>query len=149
MFFNDILDRPELAPESSATRPSLLIVDDDEAMVEVLARRLHQQGFDTVVAQSGTAALALARSQRPALILLDLRLPDRDGFSVCQQLVDSPETCHIPVIILSGMERPDIIRRCRAAGCDYFVRKPYDPNALLVLIRQALHERKAWADPEL
>jgi CheY-like chemotaxis protein len=72
------------------------------------------------------------------LILLDLRLPDLDGFTLCRELVDAPETCDIPVIILSGMERPDIIRRCRAAGSQYFVRKPYDPNALLVLIHEAL-----------
>jgi CheY-like chemotaxis protein len=44
------------------------------------------------------------------------------------------------------MEEPDIIRRCRAAGCQYFLRKPYDPNALLVLIRQAMEERRAWCE---
>lgn len=59
---------------------------------------------------------------------------------VCQQLVDNPATCDIPVIILSGMQRPDIIRRSRSAGCRYYVRKPYDPNALLVLIDQAIEE---------
>jgi CheY-like chemotaxis protein len=45
------------------------------------------------------------------------------------------------------MERPDIIRRCRAAGCCYFVHKPYDPNALLVLIRQAMAEADRWSNP--
>ncbi|OHB85558.1 MAG: hypothetical protein A2V98_20160 [Planctomycetes bacterium RBG_16_64_12] len=145
----EILEEPELAPEDTGGRETILIVDDDEAMTEVLSRRLNQQGFETVTADSGVAGLAIARSQQPALIVLDLRLPDMGGFAVCQQLVDSPGTCHIPVIILSGMERPDIIRRSRAAGCDYFVRKPYDPNVLLVLIRQALRERNAWAGPEM
>jgi len=145
----EILEEPELAPEDTGGRETILIVDDDEAMTEVLSRRLNQQGFETVTADSGVAGLAIARSQQPALIVLDLRLPDMGGFAVCQQLVDSPSTCHIPVIILSGMERPDIIRRSRAAGCDYFVRKPYDPNVLLVLIRQALRERNAWAGPEM
>ena len=91
-----------------------------------------------MVASSGEEGLATARQRRPDLVVLDLRLPDADGFSICQELADSIETCSIPVIILSGMERPDIIRRSRAAGCQYFVRKPYDPNALLALIRQAL-----------
>ena len=50
----------------------------------------------------------------------------------------------IPVIILSGMERPDIIRRSRAAGCQYFVRKPYDPNALLILVQHAIGETRGW-----
>jgi CheY-like chemotaxis protein len=123
---------------------TILIVDDDEVMVEVLTRRLEQQGFVTRAADSGELGMAMARMNRPSLILLDLRLPDVDGFTICQQLVDSPDTCGIPVIILSGMERPDIIRRSRTAGCQYFVRKPYDPNALLVLIEQALNEATRW-----
>jgi len=145
----EILEEPELVADDTGGREMILIVDDDEAMSEVLSRRLKQQGFATATADSGAAGLAFARSHQPALVVLDLRLPDASGFTVCQHLADSPETCHIPVIILSGMERPDIIRRSREAGCDYFVRKPYDPNALLVLIRQALRERNAWAGPEV
>jgi CheY-like chemotaxis protein len=71
---------------------------------------------------------------------MDLRLPDADGLDLCQQLDESPSTCGIPVIVLSGMERPDIIRRAREVGCQYYVRKPYDPNALLLLIQHALRE---------
>jgi CheY-like chemotaxis protein len=142
----DVLENPQLAPQTQGDPPTILIVDDDEAMVDVLSRRLKQQGFATRTADSGEQGLATARAERPALILLDLRLPDADGFTVCQRLVDSSETCDIPVIILSGMERPDIIRQSRAAGCHYFVRKPYDPNALLVLIRHALDERDRWSE---
>jgi len=143
----DLLETPQPAPQSNGEPPTILIVDDDEAMVDVLSRRLKQQGFDTRTADSGERGLAAARTHRPALILLDLRLPDADGFTVCQRLVDSAETCDIPVIILSGMERPDIIRQSRAAGCHYFLRKPYDPNALLVLIRHVLDERDGWSEP--
>jgi CheY-like chemotaxis protein len=137
---------PTVESQAAVVDPpqSILIVDDDEALVEVLKRRLKQQGYQTRTAESGAEALAAARSDRPSLIVLDLRLPDMDGFTVCSQLVDHPETCDIPVIILSGMERPDIIRQSRAAGCQYFVRKPYDPNALLILIRQAIDESGRW-----
>ena len=134
----DILDSPQLKPADTKKPCRILIVDDDEDMVEVLSLRLNRQGFKMLSANSGKRGLALARAERPALVLLDLRLPDVDGFTICQQLVDDPETCDIPVIIVSGMERPGIIRESRAAGCQYFVRKPYDPNALLVLIRQAI-----------
>jgi CheY-like chemotaxis protein len=133
-----LLEQPQLAPRKTRPHTRVLIVDDDEAMVDVLSRRLSQQGFETIAADSGEAGLTLARTELPLLILLDLRLPDQDGLAICEELVDSSETCDIPVIILSGLDRPDIIRRCRAAGCHYFVRKPYDPNALLVLIRQAI-----------
>jgi CheY-like chemotaxis protein len=128
------------APASATARHCVLIVDDDEAMADVLSNRLNQQGIGTLVADHGSAGLELARSKRPDCILLDLRLPDVDGFELCEQLVDAQETCEIPVIIVSGLERPDIIRRCRAAGCHYYVRKPYDPNALLTLIHQAIDE---------
>jgi DNA-binding response OmpR family regulator len=142
--FSSILEKPQPASVSPGKRPTILIVDDDEVLADVLARRLWQQGFDAIIADSGAAGLARARSDHPALVVLDLRLPDTDGFAVCEELVDSSETCTIPVIILSGMERPDILRRCRAAGCHYFLRKPYDPNALLILIRQAIRDIGGW-----
>ena len=141
----DILEQPQAESAQSDKRQTILIVDDDEALADALSQRLVQQGFDTLTADCGRDGLEQARSQRPALIVLDLRLPDTDGLTICQQLADSPQTCGIPVIILSGMARPDIIRRSRAAGCYYFVRKPYDPNALLVLIRQAIKESAGWA----
>ena len=130
------------SPVRATPRYSVLIVDDDAVMVDVLSRRLDRQGFGTLVADSGKLALELARSKRPDCILLDLRLPDVDGFDLCQDLVDSHETNEIPVIIVSGLDQPDIVRRSRAAGCQYYVRKPYDPNALLTLIRQAIDEAR-------
>lgn len=131
---------PQLEPASEVDfhSRSILIVDDDATISDSLAVALDRQGFQTSTAASGREGLKLARQTRPDLVILDLRLPDVDGFTVCQKLVDDPRTCTIPVILLSAMERPDIIRRSRAAGGQYFVRKPYDPNALLVLIEQAL-----------
>ena len=139
-----VLEQPQ-ARAHAVTRPQrILIIDDDDAMVDVLSQRLNRQGYEILVATSGDEGLAMARRQVPHLVLLDLRLPDADGFSVCQELADSAETCAIPVIILSGMERPDIIRRSRTAGCQYFVRKPYDPNALLILMQHAIGEARGW-----
>ncbi|MFV2069741.1 MAG: PleD family two-component system response regulator [Pirellulales bacterium] len=119
---------------------SILIIEDDHDISDVLSIRLDRQGFNTFSTDNGLSGLALARKILPHLVILDVRLPDIDGFTVCQELVDTPETCDIPVIILSGSEFPDIVRRCRAAGCRYYIRKPYDPNALLALIDQAISE---------
>ena len=138
-----MLSRPleqEVTTARGSTAHTILIVDDDEAAADVLSLRLSRQGFETTIAENGNLALALARTERPSVILLDLRLPGMDGFELCQSLVDDEETSDIPVIIISGLERPDVIRRSRAAGCHYYVRKPYDPNALLILIRQAIEE---------
>ncbi len=133
-----LLERPQARALPHARRRRILIVDDDDAMVDLLGQRLGRQGFEILVAASGEEGLAIAHQRRPDLVVLDLRLPDADGFSICQELADSIETGSIPVIILSGMERPDIIRRSRAAGCQYFVRKPYDPSALLILVKHAI-----------
>jgi CheY-like chemotaxis protein len=135
-----------LAQASSVDRAApqrcILIVDDDDAATDVLSTRLKRQGFETVIAGDGRSARALARTEKPSVILLDLRLPDVDGFELCQELVDDQETSDVPVIILSGLERPDVLRKSRAAGCHYYLRKPYDPNALLTLIHQAIDEAR-------
>ncbi len=80
----------------------------------------------------------MARDKKPHLVLLDLRLPDANGLDICTQLDELPSTCGTPIIILSGVESSDVIRRTRTAGGLFFVRKPYDPSALLVLIQHAI-----------
>ncbi len=142
----ELVEKPEPAFQDEEQDPVILIVDDDDALTDVLALRLQKQGFETITVPTGERGLERARSRQPALIVLDLRLPDADGFDICQQLADSPETCAIPVIILSGWEQPDILRRCRAAGCQFFLRKPYDPNVLLTLIRQSIEDAAHWDD---
>jgi len=136
----------QLQPCEAGTdrQQSILIVDDDQAQVEVLSHRLQKQGFSTYLAFEGRIGIRKAHEHRPDLVLLDLRLPDLDGFTVCEELVDSPETCDIPIIIVSGTDRPDVVRVSRAAGCEFFVRKPYDPNALLTLIEHALKRSFDW-----
>ncbi len=137
MIHEAITDLEPVADESANQR-RILIVDDDPGHVESLAFRLRQQGYETIQAFQGREGMVRARRDAPHLILLDVRLPDIDGLEVCEQLVDSPETCDIPVILVSGVDRPDMIRTARAAGCQYFLRKPFDPNALLALIEASM-----------
>jgi DNA-binding response OmpR family regulator len=122
----------------------ILIVDDDTDLLDSLKRRLAQHKFEVLIAKTGAQGRALARQHHPDLILLDVRLPDTSGLDLCQELTDAPSTCGIPVILLSGCDESDVIQRSRAAGGEYFIRKPYDPNALLTLIRHALQASRAW-----
>jgi DNA-binding response OmpR family regulator len=131
---------PQSVPVVVPRPHSVLIIDDDDTLSDVLCYRLKKQGLRTRAAYSGQSGLERAKADPPSAIVLDLCLPDADGLSICEQLVDMPETCTVPVIILSGKEQPGLVRQCRAAGCHYFLRKPYDPNALLVLIRQAIRD---------
>jgi len=140
------LVQAEPAEQISDRVYTVLIVDDDAVVTEVLKWRLERLGFRTLSADRGRDALELARSAQPDLILLDLRLPDVDGLTVCRELSDSPETCTIPIIILSAVEGPDILRRCREAGCRFYLRKPYDPDVLLTIMRQAIASVESWRD---
>ncbi|MCA9175535.1 MAG: response regulator [Planctomycetales bacterium] len=119
-------------------RGSILIIDDDRDQAFVLAKRLEKLGFATGTAHEGRDGLGRALAEEPDLVVLDLQLPDMSGLDVCREIADSPRTCGLPVIVVSGEDAPDIVRECRAAGSEFFVRKPYDPNVLLVLIEQAI-----------
>lgn len=132
------LPQPAEEPITLDLPRRILVVDDEADQVEALSYRLRKLGYDTPTASSGEQALESATSVVPDLILLDLGLPDLNGFDVCQQLGDNATTCGVPVIILSGMETDDVVRRARSAGCAYYLRKPYDPNVLLTLIQNTL-----------
>ncbi len=137
-------EQPQPASVVVERQRRVLVIDDDDSLSDVLCHRLKKQGLQAVAAYSGAVGLAKAKAELPSAIVLDLCLPDVDGLSICEQLTDAPETCSIPILILSGTDEPGIVRRCRAAGCHYFLRKPYDPNALLVLIGQAICEAGDW-----
>jgi DNA-binding response OmpR family regulator len=143
-----VIDEPllELDPATTTAQIArrILIVDDDREQADTLAYALRKQGFDALLAHTIQSGRLAAELHLPNLIIMDIRLPDGDGLSLCQHLADDPQTCRIPVIILSGMESPDIVRDARAAGCLFFLRKPYDPNALLLLARDALGLAQRW-----
>lgn len=131
---------PDTAQQAidSTIAAKILVVDDDQDQCDVLTYRLECQGFEVLVAHRGEAGLDLARRETPDAILLDIRLPDADGLAMCEELADDPQTAHIPVIIISGCERANIVRQARRAGSRFYVRKPYDPNALLLLLVESL-----------
>lgn len=121
-------------------RAKILVVDDDADQRETLVLRLEKQGYEVFSAASADAARQAARTELPNLMLLDVRLPDGDGLELCRNLSDDPLMSQAPIIIVSGMEGPNIVRQARAAGSRFYLRKPYDPNALLLLVEQALRE---------
>jgi DNA-binding response OmpR family regulator len=135
------LEPCDQAPDGPRT---VLIIDDDRDQAETLAWSLQSQGFETLTSAAGKRGLALATTERPDAILLDLDLPDADGLEICQQLVDGVATAGIPVVIISGQDRADVVRRARTAGCDFYLRKPYDPNVVLMVVEQAIARSRMW-----
>jgi len=116
----------------------ILIVDDESAIRLVCQLNLDSAGFHTLEAADGETALALARSDHPDLIRLDVMLPGIDGWRVAEQLAASPETREIPILFLSARaERSDEARGHEAGGLGY-ITKPFDPEDLISLVRDVL-----------
>lgn len=126
----------EMLPLTSGAR--ILIVEDEFDQREWLDYRFRLLGFETILAATGTEGLDLARKRLPDVVVLDAWLPDLDGREICRRLADDSSTCEIPVILVSGLDQGDMVRSARRAGCRFFLRKPYDPNALLALVECAL-----------
>ena len=116
----------------------ILYVEDNEDNVYVVEERLARLGYSIVVAADGASGIALARSERPDLILMDLSLPRMDGWETTRRLKNAPETKHIPVIALTSHAMVGEREKALAAGCDDFDTKPVQFARLLAKIRALL-----------
>jgi len=119
----------------------ILLVEDNEMNRDMLSRRLAKRGFDVVVALDGTSGAALAASERPDLILMDLSLPDLDGCDVTRRIRANAATASIPVIALTAHAMETDRLRAIDAGCQDYDTKPVDLARLLGKI-DALLPRK-------
>lgn len=131
---------PEIQLRPRRSRKRVLLVDDDRDQTDALSLRLSRLEFDVTAVHRGQDALEDVKVNEYDLIVLDLGLPDMDGLSVCATLNDDPSTVQIPVIVVSGSDDREVVRRARGAGCRYFLHKPFDPNVLLLLAETALGE---------
>ncbi len=118
----------------------ILYVEDNEDNIYMLSRRLKRKGYEIVVARDGAEGVAVARAERPALILMDLNLPVLDGWQATRRLKDDPETRGIPVIALSAHAMENDREDALAAGCDDFDTKPVEFGRLLEKISRLLPE---------
>ena len=116
----------------------ILIVDDDPEIRALLGEELHDLGHESFHASDGIQALSLVRREQPDLILLDLRLPGEDGFSVLVRLQRIAEVAHIPVIVFSGMRSPATEECALRLGAREFVQKSLSGNDLAEAIARAL-----------
>ena len=113
----------------------ILVVDDTQASLDLLIELLTQAGYTVRPAQDGHMALRSAQAQPPELILLDVRMPDIDGFEVCQRLKKHPKTQDIPIIFLSALrEIHDKVKGFELGAVDY-IAKPYQPEEVLARVR--------------
>jgi len=119
----------------------VMVVDDEESMVHLLRTVLEARGYEVATATGGRQALALVHARRPDLMLLDLMMPEMDGWEVLHELKQDPATASIPVIIVT-VKRDELDR---AVGTDLlrvegYVNKPFVRKELVELVRRTLKE---------
>jgi len=119
-------------------KSKILIVDDDADLRHALQRRLWANNYDTVQAQDGYTAIAVAQKEHPDLILLDLGLPAADGFVVLERLQNIDSLASIPVVVLTARDPRNNRERVLKGGALAFFQKPVDNAELLDVIRNSL-----------
>ena len=120
----------------------ILIADDNQAMREAIIRFVEAEGYAALAACNGREALALALEKQPDLVLLDVTMPDIDGFEVCRQLKDDPRTALIPITMLTVLDSPDHRWYGIEAGADDFLTKPFDERLLRARIQSQLRTKR-------
>ena len=120
------------------TMAKILLVEDNEMNRDMLSRRLQRKGYDVVIAVDGGEGVAMAHSQAPDLILMDMSLPVLDGWEATRKLKAAPETAAIPVIALTAHAMATDREKAMEAGCDDYDTKPIELPRLLGKIEAML-----------
>jgi class 3 adenylate cyclase len=136
------------APARPADQGAVLVVDDNESNREMLSRRLSRQGYRVEVAANGREALDVLRAQRVDLVLLDVMMPEMDGYEVLQRLKSDPALRDIPVLMISALDEIDSVVRCIQLGAEDYLSKPFDPVLLQARVG-ACFEKKRLRDQEV
>ena len=118
--------------------PRILLVEDNEENRDALSLRLERRGFEVIMATDGKQGLAMARAEAPDVILLDMNLPEIDGWEVARALKDAEATRKIPIIALTAHAMSGDREKAIGAGCDDYHTKPAELTKLLVQIQTIL-----------
>lgn len=116
----------------------ILLVEDDEMNRDMLSRRLIKRGYEVAIATDGEQGVTMARTEEPAIVLMDMSLPVMDGWAATRALKDDPATAGIPVIALTAHAMSGDEDKARKAGCDDFDTKPVELKRLLGKIEALL-----------
>ena len=131
---------------SEKTRYKILAVDDEQRMVRFIQLNLEQDGFEVVTAYNGKEALEQVRTQLPDLILLDIMMPDINGFEVLKKI---REVNNVPVIMLTAKGEEDDRIQGLELGADDYITKPFSPRELVSRIRAVLRRTKSFKDDQV
>ncbi len=123
----------------TAPKPRILVIEDDEFLNRMYVAKLEHEQFEVLSASDGETGLQLALTELPSLVLLDLLLPKRDGFSVLAELKRRPEAQRIPVIVLTNLSQQEQVQKCMTLGAaDCLIKAHFTPSEVVLKVRQLL-----------
>ena len=126
-------------------RPAILLVDDDRTLLSVLSRRIERAGYNVITATSGSAALNQLEAGWPALLIIDLMMPEMDGFELARRV---KQIADLPIIVLSAVDAAEAKVSALELYAEDYVIKPFDPDELVARIQRVLR-RAALGSPSL
>ncbi len=133
-------------PVNRSSGTVILCIDDDRDILNLLDKILAGAGHTVIKAENGMQGLVEARNRQPDLILLDVMMPETDGFIVCSQLQANPDTAYIPVVFLSALADEADRTKAFAAGAADYLAKPVQKESLLAKVEEQLKTRRRWQD---
>ncbi|HAN65370.1 MAG TPA: response regulator [Chitinophagaceae bacterium] len=116
----------------------ILVVDDDPYILMSLEFLMKKEGFDVKVARNGTEALDIIQQETPALVLLDIMMPDMDGYAICKHIKGNKKLQHIKVVFLSAKSKESDIQKGYDLGASLYVTKPFSTRDLMKKVRELL-----------
>ena len=140
LLFGDVTALPTraaiLLDHSTSTDKRVLLVEDNEDNRTIYSTVLRYLGYQVIEAVDGLEAVALARSERPALILMDISIPGMDGWEATRVLREDPSTHNIPIVALTAHALADDRKRAMEVGFNSYLAKPIEPNAVVAEVRR-------------
>ncbi len=116
----------------------ILVVEDTEDNRRIIRDLLSSAGYEVIEAVDGAEGVAMAEAQRPDLILMDIQLPEMDGYEATRRIRAIPELARVPIIAVTSYALSGDEGKAREAGCDGYVAKPFSPRQLLAKVREFL-----------
>jgi CheY-like chemotaxis protein len=135
------------AEERPGVSGRILVVDDNEMNRDVLSRRLERQGHSVVTAEDGAKALEVLREKEIDAVLLDIMMPNMDGYQVLEAMKADPQLRHVPVIMITAVDAVESVVRCIQMGAEDYLPKPFNKDILKARLTSCL-ERKRLRDQE-
>ena len=125
---------------------SILFVDDNDLQRKLISRILTKRNYRVLLSENGEQGLAIAKAEKPDLILLDIVLPGINGIEVCKRLKNDPTTSNIPVLFFTGSDTPQNILDCYEFGAENYLNKSISAGALISQIEMTLKESELSAE---